>query len=153
MNNTYGIKAYNDTVYNYALFADSMPNGCQAQIQACIGAAKTGPKGGYLKEAHGHIITGTATSNPAIDTLCSEAQDMCRDNVEGVYYSFSGRGTYDIRHPANDPTPPTYYVDYLNQAEVQDAIGVSMNYTNANDDVYFAFQVRRCLLRLVLDVC
>ena len=36
---------------------------------------------------------------------------------------------YDIRHPYDDPTPPDYFVDYLNQAEVQDALGVSVNYT------------------------
>ena len=24
---------------------------------------------------------------------------MCRDNVEGPYYSYGGRGVYDIRHP------------------------------------------------------
>lgn len=38
-------------------------------------------------------------------------------------------GVYDIRHPYNDPTPPDYFVDYLNQAEVQQALGVALNYT------------------------
>ncbi|KAK5175139.1 uncharacterized protein LTR77_000276 [Saxophila tyrrhenica] len=139
VNNSYGIKAYNDTVYNYARFANFMPNGCLDQIQACKASA-AGVDGGYIKEAHGHEITYKATSNPSIATVCSEASDMCRDNVEGVYYSFGDRGTYDIRHPANDPTPPEYYIDYVNQAYVQDALGVSVNYTSANNDVYFAFQ-------------
>ncbi len=44
---------------------------------------------------------------------------------------------YDIRHPYNDPTPPTYFTDYLNLPEVQNAIGVSVNYTDANNDVYW----------------
>lgn len=33
----------------------------------------------------------------------------------------------DIRHPYVDPTPPTYFVDYLNQAYVQNALGVDLN--------------------------
>jgi len=40
------------------------------------------------------------------------------------------RGVYDIRHPYDDPTPPTYFVDYLNQADVQNALGVNLNYTD-----------------------
>lgn len=52
-------------------------------------------------------------------------------------FRFSGRGTYDIRHPADDPTPPDYMVDYLNQAHVQNAIGVNLNYTTANSDIYW----------------
>jgi len=93
-----------------------------------------------VKEANGHLITNVAASNPSIDSACQEAADMCRDNVESPYYFFSGRGTYDIRHPANDPTPPEYFVEYLNQADVQNAIGVSTNYTEANNDVYWQFQ-------------
>ena len=54
---------------------------------------------------------------------------------------YSGRGVYDIRHPYLDPTPPTYWENYLNQASVQNALGVDTNYSaDANDDVYYAFQ-------------
>ena len=45
-----------------------------------------------------------------------------------------------IRHPYEDPTPPTYFTDYLNLASTQDALGVNLNYTESNDDVYYAFQ-------------
>ena len=45
-----------------------------------------------------------------------------------------------IRHPYDDPTPPTYFVDYLNLASTQNAIGVNLNYTESNTDVYYAFQ-------------
>jgi carboxypeptidase C (cathepsin A) len=138
VNNTYGIKAYNDTVYNYCRFATFMPNGCYDQIEYCKQSAQF--KGGYEKLAHGHVITDLATSNPSINSACQEAADMCRDNVESPYYQFSGRGVYDIRHPYNDPTPPTYFEEYLNLAEVQNAIGVSVNYTDANNDIYWQFQ-------------
>ena len=45
-----------------------------------------------------------------------------------------------IRHPYDDPTPPTYFVDYLNLASTQAALGVNLNYTESNNDVYYAFQ-------------
>ncbi|KAF7713331.1 Carboxypeptidase [Penicillium ucsense] len=117
--NTYGIEAVNETVYNYMKFADAMPNGCQDQVLSCKYTNRT---------------------SLADFAICSEATNMCRDNVEGPYYQFSGRGTYDIRHPSRDPTPPEYYQTYLAKDEVLNALGVDLNYTQSNNDVYFAFQ-------------
>ena len=57
-----------------------------------------------------------------------------------MYYNYGNRGVYDIRHPYDDPTPPSYYSDYLNQAHIQQALGVSVNYTSSNSDIYYAFQ-------------
>jgi carboxypeptidase C (cathepsin A) len=108
VNNTYGIKAVNDTVYNYMKFACFMGNGCLDQISLCRATNRTLP------------------SDLAV---CAEAENMCRDNVEGPYYTFGGRGVYDIRHPYKDPTPPTYFEDYLNIPEVQDALGGWFHYT------------------------
>ncbi|KAG4029948.1 hypothetical protein MFRU_014g02390 [Monilinia fructicola] len=119
VNNTYGIKAYNDTVYNYAKFALNMRSGCLDQIS-------------YCRE--------TNLTSLADRAICTEAENMCRDNVEGLYYSYGERGTYDIRHPSDDPTPPTYFVDFLNLASTQNALGVNLNYTDGNDDIYYAFQ-------------
>jgi carboxypeptidase C (cathepsin A) len=65
---------------------------------------------------------------------------MCRDNVEGPYYEYGQRGVYDIRHPIDDPTPPEYFADYLNLPAVQQALGVDLNYTESNDEIYYAFQ-------------
>ena len=102
VNNTYGIKAVNDTVYNYMKFALTMPNGCLDQI-------------GYCRQ--------TNRTEPNDYAICAEAGNMCRDNVEGLYYSFGGRGVYDIRHPYDDPTPPDYFEHYLNKPEIQQALG------------------------------
>jgi carboxypeptidase C (cathepsin A) len=102
VNNTYGIKAVNDTVYNYMKFACYMGDGCLDQIALCRATNRTLP------------------SDLAV---CTEAENMCRDNVEGPYYAYGGRGVYDIRHPYKDPTPPTYFESYLNVPEVQDALG------------------------------
>jgi len=120
VNNTYGIKAVNDTVYNYMKFANNMINGCLDQYQYCKATNRTS-------------LTDHA--------ICSEAQSMCRDNVEGPYYSYGERGVYDIRHPIQDPTPPPYFRDFLNLASTQDAIGVNTNYTQfSNNEIYYAFQ-------------
>ncbi|KAK4555472.1 hypothetical protein LTR86_007224 [Recurvomyces mirabilis] len=135
VNNTYGIKAYNDTVYSYAKFANEMKNGCLDQIALCRNAASDFP-GGLV----GDTITQAAVNNPDLDAICSEAQSMCRDNVESPYYYYSGRGVYDIRHPYSDVTPPGYFVEYLNTAKVQNALGVNLNYTESNNDIYYAFQ-------------
>lgn len=119
-NNTYGIKAVNDTVFNYMNFACHMDNGCLDQVQLCA-------------------LSDTTTLSG--QSVCTEAENMCRDNVEGPYYEYGNRGVYDIRHPFDDPTPPEYFVDFLNLASTQEALGVDTNYTSdANDEIYFAFQ-------------
>jgi carboxypeptidase C (cathepsin A) len=120
VHNTYGIKAVNDTVYNYMKFACYMINGCLDQYQLCKATNRT---------------------SLADQAICSEATSMCRDNVEGPYYSYGGRGVYDIRHPLNDPTPPSYFQEFLNLASTQDALGVNTNYTQfSNTEIYYAFQ-------------
>jgi carboxypeptidase C (cathepsin A) len=115
VNNTYGIKAVDDSVYLDMKAAYYNPGMCRDQIAACAAADRSTSEGSYL---------------------CSNATNTCRTFVEGPYYEFSGRGVYDIRHPYEDPTPPTYFVDYLNQANVQQALGVNLNYTSdSSDDV------------------
>lgn len=134
MNNTYGIKAYNDTVYSYAKFANNMFNGCQSQIAICRAAAE-----GNSSFYHADAPISTSQLTPGVMQICNEAADMCRDNVESPYYYYSGRGVYDIRHPYDDPTPPSLYPDYLNLGAVQEALGVTLNYSG-NNGIYYAFQ-------------
>ncbi|KAJ4989705.1 serine carboxypeptidase [Stagonosporopsis vannaccii] len=134
VNNTYGIKAYNDTVYSYAKFANNMYNGCLDQIKICRAAAE-----GNASYYHTNAPITNAELTPGVLQICNEAADMCRDNVESPYYYYSGRGVYDIRHEYDDPTPPSYYPDYLNLPEVQEALGVTLNYSSSNG-IYYAFQ-------------
>lgn len=61
-------------------FANGMSNGCQDQVSLC-------------KQTNRTSLVDHA--------ICSEATNMCRDNVEGLYYEYSGRGPYDIRSPAS----------------------------------------------------
>ncbi|KAL8907947.1 MAG: hypothetical protein Q9207_001093 [Kuettlingeria erythrocarpa] len=118
--NTYGIQLVNETVYDYMKFACFMPDiGCLAQVDAC-------------RQVNRSTTVG--------QLYCQQATDQCRTNVEEPYYEFGDRGVYDIRHPYDDPTPPRYFNDYLNKAEVQNALGVSQNYTQSNNEVSYAFQ-------------
>ncbi|KAL8657611.1 MAG: hypothetical protein Q9226_001754 [Calogaya cf. arnoldii] len=119
--NSYGIQLVNETVYDYMKFACNMPlSGCLAQVEACRQVNRSTEVG---------------------QLYCAQATDQCRTNVEQPYYVFGGRGVYDIRHPYDDPTPPKYFNDYLNKANVQNALGVNLNYTQSNNEVSYAFQL------------
>ncbi|KAF2839186.1 peptidase S10, serine carboxypeptidase [Patellaria atrata CBS 101060] len=111
VNNTYGIKAINDTVYTFMKQAYYFPSGCRDQIAYCALLDRSTEEG-YR--------------------VCSAATTMCRSLVEQPYYEFGGRGVYDIRHPYDDPTPPDYFLDFLNLASTQEALGVNINYTRAS---------------------
>ena len=108
VNNTYGIKAVNDSIYTFMKTAAIIPGGCLDYVAYCAESDRT-------------TFDGMST--------CSSATAICRSLVEGPYYEYSGRGVYDIRHPYIDPTPPTYFIDYLNLASTQQALGVNLNYT------------------------
>ncbi|KAK2759322.1 hypothetical protein FQN54_002800 [Arachnomyces sp. PD_36] len=74
-------------------------------------------------------------------TLCSQAGNMCRDNVEAVMYAFSERSPYNIRAPSTTRIPPNYYAEYLALDHVLNSIGVNLNYTYCtSDEIYYAFQ-------------
>lgn len=121
-NNTYNITAYNQSIYDYTQIALNGPMvGCLTQIQYC---------------------DSSDLSTDIGKAVCSEATIMCRDTVESAYYQYSDRGVYDIRDPYDDPTPPHLFGPYLNQASVQEALGVNLNYSfvNTGTDVYYAFQ-------------
>ena len=74
VNNTYGIKAVNDTVYEYMKFACYMIGGCLDQCAAC-------------EQVNRSTDVGMQT--------CFQATDQCRNNVESPYYAYSGRGVYE----------------------------------------------------------
>ena len=106
--NTYGIKAINESIYEFAKTAYWIPGGCRDFILYCTQSPKDQVGG---------------------QRICQIAAQLCRGLIEEPYYYYGGRGVYDIRHPYDDPTPPQYFVDYLNQAPVQNALGVNLNYT------------------------
>ncbi|KAF9731989.1 hypothetical protein PMIN06_000225 [Paraphaeosphaeria minitans] len=114
VNNTYGIKSVNDTIYTFMKTAYYIPNGCRDWIHTCKDALRQG------------------AGSEDTYFYCSSATSICRSMVEEPYYSYGGRGVYDIRHPYDDPTPPDYFMDFLNLASTQEALGVNINYTSSN---------------------
>jgi Serine carboxypeptidase len=54
-------------------------------------------------------------------------------------YTFSGRSIYDISQGVLDPFPDSHYLEYLNSAAVQQAIGAPTNYTQDSQAVFPAF--------------
>lgn len=125
-NNTYGIEAINETVYNDAVKAYKKPGGCKDKIAHCRELASDGDPNLY-------------GNNETVNAACRKADDYCSNNVEGPYMEFSGRGYYDVAHPDKDPFPREWFVGYLNQNWVQKAIGVPINFTTSVDSVYNAF--------------
>ncbi|PIG81118.1 carboxypeptidase S1 [Aspergillus arachidicola] len=118
--NTYGVQLINDTVYDHGAFSLYMPDGCQDQLDYC----------NWMKRETS-IVRRSA---------CAAAQYICQTTVEGLFYRFGDRGTYDIRKPTGQDVPPSYWRDYLNTAPVQNALGVDLNYTSSNL-IYTAFSL------------
>jgi len=85
VNNTYGIKAYNDTVYNYAKFSYEFL--CGELIDECT-VGRTIP-----------FQSGLLVSESA----CAQADAFCRGGVEFPYQFYSDRNAYDVRAPYDDP--------------------------------------------------
>lgn len=126
-NNTYGIQAINQSVYQASVDAYTMPGGVRDLINTCQTLAAAGDP-----TNQGNNIT--------VNNAC-EAANAATNNVEGPYILYSGRNYYDIAAIDPDPFPPNYYVGYLNQPHVQQALGVPVNYTNpGGNGPYYAFQ-------------
>lgn len=113
VNNTYGIKAISDSIYTKMKTAYTRPGGCRDLAAECADADVSTVQG---------------------QNICVMASNICYTETEKPYYTYSGRGVYDIRHPYNDPTPPEYFVSFLNLASTQNAFGVNINYTSESSD-------------------
>ncbi|KAK8029646.1 carboxypeptidase protein [Apiospora rasikravindrae] len=117
-NNTYGISV-DDFTYNIMKLNMEMQGGCKTAIDTCL-LADTLPQGA---------------------TLCAYAHMVCNNLALGPYTALGGRDVYDVRAAANADIPPSrHWMDYVNTARVQDALGVDLNYTDKfSVGVNFAF--------------
>ncbi len=123
-NNTYGVEAITQTDLVNSLSAFKSPGGCREVLTQCrMGMQGLDPLG------EGDVI--------AVNTLCRDAERKCRE--VGNVYGESGRSFYDIRQNDPSPFPDGAYLEYLNSASLQSAIGARVNYTESNEAVYEAF--------------
>lgn len=124
-NNTYNIRAISlgdqQASANSFLSAD----GCQQLIQSCRTAAAS-----MDSENVGDVAV--------VNQKCRTAQVSCNNNLLGPFIK-SGRGIYDITQKTPNSFPPRTYLEYLNLADVQSAIGAAVNYTETNAAVANAF--------------
>lgn len=113
--NTYNIQAISQVQQLNALGAWSGADGCQQKTNTCRAQ----------QAAHDPDDSGSVQ---AVNDACAAAQIYCQNNVLGAYTT-SGRSLYDISQNLLDPCPDSLYLEYLNQPDVQQALGVPVNYT------------------------
>ena len=125
-NNTYGIQAISLVDQQTAANSYLSANGCQQLIQQCRAAVNA-----MDPQSNGDITV--------VNQICQTAQQNCNQHVIGPYQN-SGRDVYDITQKMPNPFPPSTYLEYLNTAEVQAAVGAVVNFTETNPSVSNAFQ-------------
>lgn len=101
-NNTYGIQAVNESIYNE--MKDSYPRagGCRDQIDNCRAIASV-----YDPRNIG--------INATVNQVCAEAEEYCYDNLVRSYVQLSGRKYYDITQIDPAPFPYQFLSGWLNQ--------------------------------------
>ncbi len=125
-NNTYGIETLSlaDQQASASRFIGA--DGCQQLIQACRNAVAS-----LDPENYGDSIQ--------TNQVCANASINCSQNLVGPFIK-SGRSVYDLTQKTPSSFPSSAYLEYLNTAEVQAAIGVAVNYTETNTAISDAFK-------------
>ena len=133
-NNTYAIQSVPPQVQQAMQNNLTKSGGCLDLIDACDVAT------------NGSDVQGAAT-NKTSNQICAEAFKLCETGVQLLYNQFSGRGQFDITHPALDPFPAQFPIGFVNQAWVQQALGVPVNFTINSASVLAAFEATGDLAR------
>lgn len=124
-NNTYGVKALNDSDVDDLLDMYSSKGGCQDLLEQCAkSVAKDDPDGDG---------DDNSTNN-----VCSDAFSACND-IETAYYYAANLSPYDLSAPMANPFPSMTFLEYLNQESTLRAIGSPINYTMSSSSVYSEF--------------
>lgn len=126
-NNTYNLQTISESDFTASLQAFDQSNGCRERVQNCRSMAA-------------QMDSDNDGDSAQVNAVCQDANDFCINNVESPYLQSSGRSFYDIAAPSASPFPPEFYVGFLNQAWVQQALGVPVNFTESINSVYEAFQ-------------
>ncbi|KAI2627018.1 alpha/beta-hydrolase [Hypomontagnella submonticulosa] len=125
IDNPYGIKAINSVRARMANASFYNGGGCRDLINQCRAAVA------------GQDPNNTG-SVPDVNSICESAYNSCAENVM-LPYSDAGRSLYDISALLPDSFPPRRYLEYVNTAAFQTAIGTRLNYTETNSQVAAAF--------------
>ncbi|KAG8871518.1 hypothetical protein FRB98_000717 [Tulasnella sp. 332] len=82
------------------------------------------------------------------DSVCSNAYHFCTDNIYNT--CIGNRDVYDIRSTTPDPLPPSGYINYLQQPNIQAAIGAEVTYVECNTPVFYQFVAEGDFTRTLL---
>jgi carboxypeptidase C (cathepsin A) len=116
VNNTYGVQAVNQTVYEG--MRDAVPE-CVKRIEDCQAVGDV-----YDPE---HIGI-----NDTVNAICEDAETYCSEYVRDPYTSLSGRAYYDYTIVEPNLFPAPFYQGFMNQPWVQEAIGAPLNWTGSS---------------------
>lgn len=117
-NNTYDLQVIPTHAYKEALDGFHKPNGCRDKIVDCR----------KLGETHD---PDNLNIDSSVTDACVNATLTCAETVLGAYDFYSDRSDFDMAHLKPDPYPPAYSNGFFNQAWVQSALGVPVNYTSS----------------------
>jgi carboxypeptidase C (cathepsin A) len=125
-NNTYGIKAYNESRYEEVIDALYRTDGCLHQIENCRNLSLI-----YDPTNQGF--------NESVNTVCQKAETFCTAEIRDPYFD-SDVNYYDISAPGAASFPVPWYAGWLNQPHVQQGLGIPLNWTQSNSAVSRAFR-------------
>jgi len=116
-NNTYNIKAIDGSTAQTALSNMRTPDNCFDRLDQCRN----------LQDTQDNLGEGDVE---LVNEICSRAFQTCAEYQNLL--SSSGRDVYDIRQKSPSPFPSWAFLEYLNTAQVQQALGIPINYTDIN---------------------
>ncbi|KEF59139.1 uncharacterized protein A1O9_03983 [Exophiala aquamarina CBS 119918] len=125
--NTYGIKTVNKAIYQQMNDAYYGEGGCRDRINKCRA----------LSLEFDPDQRGVDTS---VNKICQDAETFWTNRVRDPYLDHSGGNYYDFAAFDPDPFPAPWYVGWLNQHQVQRALGVPLNFTQSSSLASTAFR-------------
>lgn len=125
-NNSYGIKAINESRHNEALNNLYRDGGCLDQIEDCRNQSLA-------------FDPTNQGFNESVNKICAAAETFCSENIRDPYFD-TDLNYYDISVPGAASYPPPWYAGWLNQPHVQQALGVPLNWTQSNSASSRAFR-------------
>ncbi|GAM91488.1 hypothetical protein ANO11243_095390 [Dothideomycetidae sp. 11243] len=124
--NTYGIRMFTEAQYHNALYHYHKDDGMKDRIAKCIKMERE-----LDPHDHGDV--------EAVNEYCKMVNEYATNYTILPMMSSGKYGWFDITHELRDSFPPQYLQGYLNQAWVQEALGVPVNFSASSEAVYHAF--------------
>ncbi|KAI8940711.1 hypothetical protein NX059_001977 [Plenodomus lindquistii] len=125
-NNTYGIKAINESRHEEVLDNLYREGGCLDQIEDCRNQSLA-------------FDPTNQGFNESVNEVCAAAETFCSETIRDPYFD-TDLNYYDISVPGAASYPPPWYAGWLDQPHVQEGLGVPLNWTQSNSASSRAFR-------------